>query len=55
MLGVKKLEGKEDPSDYIFVADLYAKLWLSERKPYGLDRILSHFWGAAAKRKYNIP
>ncbi|MEM3655576.1 MAG: beta-N-acetylhexosaminidase [Thermoprotei archaeon] len=35
------------PSDYISLANIYAKLWLGERKPQGLIRIITRLWGSA--------
>jgi hexosaminidase len=48
-LGVEILEGREKVSDYISISNVYAKLWLKERKPEGLERIVERFWGAAGR------
>ncbi len=48
-VGVRRMEGKAKPSDFIALANSYAKLWLSERKPHGLERVLERFWGAAGR------
>ncbi|HFC49112.1 MAG TPA: hypothetical protein ENJ59_00080 [Thermofilum sp.] len=54
IVGLKRLENKDDPADYILLADIYAKLWLEERKPHGLEKITQRFWGAAGRRRYRI-
>lgn len=43
-----KPDAELNPSDYIGLANTYAKLWLAERKPQGLVRVLTKFWGSAA-------
>ncbi|MBO3767811.1 MAG: beta-N-acetylhexosaminidase [Thermoproteota archaeon] len=48
-VGQKRLNNCETPSDFIALANKYSKLWLSERKPHGLERILERFWGAAGR------
>lgn len=48
-VAVRRIEGRATPSDYIALANMYAKLWLNERKPYGLEKILERFWGAAGR------
>ncbi|MEM2920855.1 MAG: beta-N-acetylhexosaminidase, partial [Candidatus Bathyarchaeia archaeon] len=48
-LCVKRLEGTASASDFIAIANLYSKLWLSERKPEGLGRIIERLWGAAGR------
>ena len=48
-LGIKVLEGEAKVSDYIALSNIYAKLWLKERKPEGLETIIERFWGAAGK------
>ena len=48
-VGVRRIEGDATPSDFIALANLYSKLWLSERKPEGLERIVERFWGAAGR------
>jgi len=52
IVGLKRLEGKDDPADYILLADMYAELWLEERKPHGLEKIVQRFWGAAGRKRY---
>jgi len=46
---LRRIGGEIVPSDLISLANSYAKLWLSERKPEGLERILERFWGAAGR------
>lgn len=48
-VGVRRIEGKAAPSDFITLANLYSRLWLAERKPEGLERIVERFWGAAGR------
>jgi hexosaminidase len=48
-VGLKRLNNCATPSDFIALANKYSKLWLSERKPHGLERILERFWGAAGR------
>ncbi|MEM2703562.1 MAG: beta-N-acetylhexosaminidase [Candidatus Bathyarchaeia archaeon] len=48
-LGIKVLEGNIKVSDYIALSNIYAKLWLKERKPEGLEKIVERFWGAAGR------
>jgi len=48
-VGLRRMEGRATPSDFISLANSYAKLWLSERKPYGLEEIIERFWGAAGR------
>jgi len=48
-VGMKRISGEAAPSDLISLANSYTKLWLSERKPEGLERILERFWGAAGR------
>ncbi len=49
MLGIKILEEKDKVSDYITLSNIYANLWLRERKPEGLETIIERFWGAAGR------
>jgi len=44
---LKALDGKVMTSDYIDLAKLYKELWLSERKPQGLEDVIGKFWRAA--------
>ena len=46
-IGVLKARGKVSPSDYIALSRDYSRLWLNERKPEGLERIIIRMWGAA--------
>jgi hexosaminidase len=48
-LGVRVLSGEARVSDCIALSRMYAELWLSERKPEGLERIIGRFWGAAGR------
>jgi len=48
-VGIRRIEGEVTPSDLIALAKSYSKLWLSERKAEGLERILERFWGAAGR------
>lgn len=49
ILGVKILKGEDEVSDYIALSNIYARLWLKERKPEGLEKIIERFWGAAGR------
>ncbi|MEM1602185.1 MAG: beta-N-acetylhexosaminidase [Candidatus Bathyarchaeia archaeon] len=49
ILGIKVLRGEAKSSDYIAISNIYAELWLGERKPEGLERIVERFWGMAGK------
>ncbi|RJS92795.1 beta-N-acetylhexosaminidase [Candidatus Bathyarchaeota archaeon] len=53
-LGVKVLSGEAGVSDYIALSKIYAELWLNERKPEGLERIIERFWGAAGREDMNL-
>lgn len=46
---LKRLNNTVKPSDFISLANKYCKLWLSERKPNGLEKIVERFWGAAGR------
>lgn len=46
-LTLKALRKSPTVSEYIELSNEYIRLWLSERKPQGLDTIVSRFWGAA--------
>jgi len=48
-VGLRRLKKEVKPSDLISLANKYCKLWLSERKPHGLERIVERFWGAAGR------
>lgn len=47
--GLRRLNNEIKPSDFISLSNRYCKLWLSERKPHGLERIVERFWGAAGR------
>jgi hexosaminidase len=49
ILGVKILEGEDRVSDYIALSNIYARLWLKERKTEGLEKIVERFWGSAGR------
>jgi len=53
-LGVKVFSNEAHVSDYIALSKIYAELWLNERKPEGLERIISRFWGAAGREDMNL-
>ena len=53
-LGVKVLNGEARVSDYIALSRIYAELWLNERKPEGLGRIIERFWGAAGRTDMDL-
>ena len=54
-VGLKKLKGKATVSDFITLSRIYAELWLSERKPEGLERIVARLWGAAGRIDLSLP
>jgi len=47
---VRVLEERISVSDYIALSRLYSRLWLAERKPEGLDVVVSRFWAAAGRQ-----
>jgi len=53
-LGIKVLGGEARVSDYIALSRIYAELWLNERKPEGLERIIERFWGAAGREDMGL-
>ena len=53
-VGLQVLKGEVKVSDYLMLSALYSKLWLKERKPEGLERIVGRFWGAAGKKDMNL-
>lgn len=53
-VGLKRLKGETTVSDYIALARLYSELWLSERKPEGLELIITRLWGAAGRVDLNL-
>jgi len=48
-IAVRVLSNEANVSDYLMLSSTYSKLWLKERKPEGLERIIERFWGAAGK------
>ncbi len=53
-VGLKCLDGDAKVSDYIRLSNLYAELWLAERKAEGLGTIVERFWGAAGKEDQHL-
>jgi hexosaminidase len=53
-VGLKKIDGYDSISDYISLSSIYADLWLEERKPNGLERILGRFWSVASHRDLEL-
>ena len=51
---LRRLKGEATASDYITLASIYARLWLAERKPEGLERVISRFWGSAGRIDLNL-
>ena len=47
--GIKVLENNAKVSDLLALSNSYSKLWLAERNPEGLERIIKRFWGAAGR------
>ena len=47
--GIKVFEDEAKVSDFLALSNSYSKLWLAERKPEGLERIVERFWGAAGR------
>jgi len=41
-------------SEYIALSKMFSELWLAERKPEGLERIVARFWGAAGKEDLKL-
>ncbi|MEM3070037.1 MAG: beta-N-acetylhexosaminidase [Candidatus Bathyarchaeia archaeon] len=54
-VGVRILRGEATASDYLTLSNLYSQLWLKERKPEGLGRIIERFWGAAGREDLHLP
>ncbi|MGC9172815.1 beta-N-acetylhexosaminidase [Athalassotoga sp.] len=44
---VAVMNNKARSSDFIFLSNIYSKLWLRERKSEGLEYLLPRFWGMA--------
>ncbi|MFQ6095010.1 MAG: beta-N-acetylhexosaminidase [Candidatus Bathyarchaeia archaeon] len=53
-VGLRVLRGEVKVSDYLMLSAIYSKLWLKERKPQGLGRIVTRFWGAAGKEDMKL-
>ncbi len=53
-VGLSRLRGEATVSDYITLARLYSELWPSERKPEGLELIITRLWGAAGRIDLNL-
>ncbi|MEM1606686.1 MAG: beta-N-acetylhexosaminidase [Candidatus Bathyarchaeia archaeon] len=49
ILGIKIIEGEAKVSDFIALSNIYVGLWLEERKPEGLEKIVERFWGMAGR------
>jgi len=50
LIGINKLRNCATVSEYLELAEIYARLWLKERKSEGgLKRAVSEFWAAAAR------
>ncbi|WPX08924.1 beta-N-acetylhexosaminidase [Anaerocellum danielii] len=48
-VAIKRLENTVAAADLIELGNYYCRLWLSERKKEGLDRIVGRFWAAAGR------
>ena len=48
-VGIEVLRNNAGVSDYIALSNSYSRLWLAERKPEGLERIVKRFWGVAGR------
>ncbi|MGC8813867.1 beta-N-acetylhexosaminidase [Dictyoglomus sp.] len=53
-VGINRIKGEANTSDFIELANMYKKLWLSERKPEGLENIITRFWGSAGRIDLDI-
>jgi hexosaminidase len=53
-VGLKKIDGYDSISDYIGLSSIYTDLWLGERKPNGLERVIGRFWSAASHRDLEL-
>jgi len=53
-IGIKVLEENVKVTDYLEMSNLYSKLWLKERKPEGLDRMVERFWSAAGREDMKL-
>lgn len=47
--GINRLKGDLKVSDFIKLANIYGKLWLSERKEEGLENVITKIWGAGGR------
>ena len=54
MLGGGSLDNGAKVSDYLVLCNLYSRLWLQERKPEGLGRIVGRFWAAAGREDMKL-
>jgi len=48
-VALRRLKGEANASSYIELANIYAQLWLEERKLEGLENIITRFWGSAGR------
>jgi hexosaminidase len=48
-IAIKRLDNSIKSSDLIDLSRDYTSLWLSERKPEGLEVVITRFWGAAGR------
>lgn len=53
-VALKVLRKEAKVSDYLMLSNIYSKLWLKERKPEGLEKIVERFWGAAGKEDMKL-
>jgi len=53
-VALKRLEKTLTASDLLEVCNMYARLWLSERKREGLELIVGRFWAAAGRLDLGI-
>uniref|UniRef100_A0A7V3RFN6 Beta-N-acetylhexosaminidase n=1 Tax=Mesoaciditoga lauensis TaxID=1495039 RepID=A0A7V3RFN6_9BACT len=52
-VGLKKMDRRSKPSDFITLSNIYSRLWLDERKFEGLENLLPRFWGMAGINDLN--
>ena len=53
-IAAKRLDNSIKSSDMIELSKEYASLWSSERKPEGLEVVITRFWGAAGRIELRI-
>lgn len=53
-VSLRVLNAEAKVSDYLMLSGLYARLWLSERKPEGLGTVIERFWGAAGRQDLKL-